>query len=187
MLLKRMKRARYSILNLGHYALQLKHYCHFTSPIRRIADFIIHTLIDEVETLDYSAEGIRKLEKEIQEVCENASRMERMADEIEEKGMRIEMAKYMQKHIGETYRAYITELYQHGMLAKTENMIVGKINFDDMKDDKYYFDYEKNAIIGKKTNKKYKIGDKVFVVVKDANKETTVVNYEIAKQKVLVK
>ncbi|MBQ9072481.1 MAG: VacB/RNase II family 3'-5' exoribonuclease [Bacilli bacterium] len=186
-LLKRMRRARYSVENLGHYALQLKHYCHFTSPIRRIADFIIHTIIDEVETLDYNSENISKMEKELQEVCENASRVERLSKEIEEKGMNIQMAKYMQKHIGETYKVYITELYQHAMLAKTENMIVGKISFDDMKDDKYYFDYEKNAIIGKKTNKKYRIGDKVWVIVKDANKETGTVIYEMPKQKVLVK
>ena len=186
-LLKRMKRARYSVENLGHYALQLKHYCHFTSPIRRIADFIIHTIIDEVESLDYSIESINKMEKELEEICENASMVERISKEIEEKGMYLEMAKYMEKHIGHTFSAYITELYQHAMLAKTENMIVGKISFDDMKDDKYYFDYDKNAIIGKKTKKKYRIGEKVFVVVKEANKETGTVIYEIPKQKVLTK
>ena len=186
-LLKKMKRARYSVENLGHYALQLKHYCHFTSPIRRIADFIIHTIIDEVETLDYTNESMNKMEKEIAEVCENASRLERISKELEEKGMCLEMAKYMEKHIGHTFSAYITELYQHGMLAKTENMIVGKINIGDMNEDKFYFDYEKNAIIGKKTNKRYRIGDKVYVIVKDANKETGLVTYELPKQKVLTK
>lgn len=187
MILKRMKRARYSIENLGHYALQLKHYCHFTSPIRRIADFIIHTIIDEVETLDYSNANMNSMEKELQEICENASRLERLSKEIEAKGMYIQMAKYMQKHIGETYKVYITELYQHAFLAKTENMIVGKIKFEDIEDDKYYYDYEKNAVIGKNTNKKYRIGDKVWVMVKDANKETGTVSFKMPKQKVLTK
>ena len=183
-LLRRMKKARYSVDNAGHYALQLRHYCHFTSPIRRIADFVIHSIIDDVETFDYSDENIRFLENSLRKVCEDASRLERLSKELEEKGMLIEMAKYMEKHIGETYDAYITELYQHGMLAKTENMVVGKIKFEDMEDDKYYFDYDKNAIIGKKTKKKYTIGQKVCVIVKDVSKANKTINFKIENQKV---
>lgn len=183
MILRRMKRARYCVNNLGHYALQLENYCHFTSPIRRIADFIIHTIIDEIETLDYSNEGINKLEKELQAICENASKVEKISKEIEEKGMQLEMAKYMEKYIGEEFEAYITEIYQHGMLAKTENMIVGKIKLEDILGDKYYFDYDKHAIIGKKTKKKYTIGQKVYVIVKDSSKATRTISFKIEEQK----
>ena len=184
MILRRMKRARYCVNNLGHYALQLKNYCHFTSPIRRIADFMIHTVIDDIDELDYSNEGISKLEKELQVVCENASRIEKISKEIEEKGMQLEMTKYMEKYIGKEFEAYITEIYQHGMLAKTENMIVGKIKLEDILDDKYYFDYDKNAIIGKKTKKKYTIGQKVYVVVKDASKANRTISFKIDDQKI---
>ena len=182
-ILKRMKRARYSVDNLGHYALQLDHYCHFTSPIRRIADFIIHSIIDEIETLDYSKEGIEKLQKELQQICEDASRTEKLSKYLEEKGMLYQMAKLMKKNIGKEFEAYITEIYQHGMLAKTTNMIVGKIDFDDMKDDEYYYDFDKNAIIGKKSKKKYTIGEKVFVLVKDASKTNRTVNFILNNEK----
>ncbi|MBR6689770.1 MAG: VacB/RNase II family 3'-5' exoribonuclease [Bacilli bacterium] len=184
MVLRRMKRAKYCVNNLGHYALQLKNYCHFTSPIRRIADFMIHTIIDEVDTLDYSSESMDRLEKEMQTVCENASRTEKLSKELEDKGMLIQMAKYMEKYIGKTFEAYISEIYQHGMLAKTENMIVGKIKFDDISDDKYYFDSNKNAVIGKKTKNKYTIGQKVYVIVKDASKANRTISFKIEPQKV---
>lgn len=183
-ILRRMKRARYAVNNSGHYALQLRNYCHFTSPIRRIADFMIHTIIDGIDELDYSNEGISKLEKELQVVCENASRIEKISKEIEEKGMQLEMARYMEKYVGKGFNAYVTEIYQHGMLAKTENMIVGKIKLEDILDDKYYFDYDKNAIIGKKSKKKYTIGQKVYVVVKDASKANRTISFKIDDEKV---
>ena len=183
-ILKRMKRARYNIESLGHYALQLKYYCHFTSPIRRIADFVIHSIIDEIETMDYSFENIEKLENDLKLICENASKIEKISKEIEEKGMFIEMAKYMKKYIGQEFDAYITEIYQHGMLAKTENMILGKIKLEDITDDKYYYDSDRNAIIGKKTKKKYKLGQKVCVLVKDASKANLTISFKISNQKV---
>lgn len=184
MILMRMKRARYCVNNTGHFALQLQNYCHFTSPIRRIADFIIHTIIDELDKLDYSFDGINKLETELQAICENASRMEKISKEIEEKGMQLEMAKYMEKYIGKEFEAYITEIYQHGMLAKTENMIVGKIKLEDILDDKYYFDYNKNAIIGKENKHKFTIGQKVYVIVKEASKANRTISFKIEEQKV---
>lgn len=182
-ILKSMKRARYSIDNEKHFALQLDSYCHFTSPIRRIADFMIHTIIDEIETLDYSEENIKRLEKELQIVCENASRLERISKEIEDKGRMTLMAEYMENHIGEEFEAYITEVYQHGMFAKTKNMIPGKIKLEDIPNDKYYYNFEKNTIIGKKSKKKFSIGQKVYVIVKNASKANRTINFEISKQK----
>lgn len=182
-ILKSMKRARYSTENEKHFALQLDSYCHFTSPIRRIADFMIHTIIDEMDTFDYSKESIDSLEKELQIVCENASRLERISKEIEDKGRMTLMAEYMEEHIGDVFEAYITEVYQHGMFAKTKNLIPGKIKLEDIPGDKYYYDFEKNTIIGKKNKKKFAIGQKVYVIVKDASKTNRTVSFEISKQK----
>jgi len=184
-LLRAMKKAKYDVNNVGHFALQLLKYCHFTAPIRRCSDFMIHTLIDELETFDYSRENILKLEKELINVCENASEKEKISKKIEEEALLMSMAEYMEKHIGEGYNAIITEVYPHGMFVRTKNLISGKVKFENMYDDRFCYDYEKNVIIGKKTKKKYKIGDKVWVVVKDACKETRTIDFEIGKQKSL--
>ena len=109
----------------------------------------------------------------------NIMSIEKISKEIEEKGMQLEMAKYMEKYIGKEFEAYITEIYQHGMLAKTENMIVGKIKLEDILDDKYYFDYDKNAIIGKKTKRKGKVNIEYEQEYENAPmKKTTTVDFQ---------
>lgn len=186
-LLKSMKRARYDVNNIGHFALQLKKYCHFTSPIRRVADFMIHTIIDELDTFEFTEEKINELEKELASISEAASETERVAKQIEAEALSMAMAEYMEGHIGEEFEAMVTEVYQHGMFVETNNIISGKLKFEDMLDDYYYFSADKNAIIGKNTKKKYQIGNKLFVIVKDACKETRTINFEIGKQKSLRK
>lgn len=187
MLLKGTKRARYSTINIGHFALQLKKYCHFTAPIRRVIDFMIHTMISEIETFDFSQENINQLEKDFEILCERASSAERTAQLIEDEVLAMDMAEYMEDHIGEEYRGIITEVYPHGMFVKTTENISGKVKFENMLDDKYYYDYDKKAIIGRANKKKYQIGNKVYVVVKDACKETRTINFELGKQKSLRK
>ena len=186
-LLKSMKRAKYEAINIGHFALQLPTYCHFTSPIRRFNDFILHTIIDEYEIMNYDNESIISIEEELVQISKNITKSEKIAQDIENEALSMAMAEYMKKHIGETYSGIITEVYSHGMFVKTDNMISGKIKFEDMLDDKYYYDNVKNAIIGKTTKKKYQIGNRVVVVVKDACKENRTVNFEIGKQKSLRK
>ena len=186
-LLKSMKRARYDVNNIGHFALQLKKYCHFTSPIRRVADFMIHTIIDELETFEFTEQKIIELEKELSNISEAASGTERIAKLIESEALSMAMAEYMEGHIGDEFKAMVTEVYQHGMFVETSNLISGKVKFEDMLDDYYYFSADKNAIIGKNTKKKYQIGSKVFVVAKEACKETRTINFEIGNQKSLRK
>ena len=178
-LLKSMKRARYDINNIGHFALQLPCYCHFTSPIRRFSDFRIHTLLDEVETMNYSYESIKELEKELADISRRASLMEKTAQEIENEALAMAMAEYMETRIGQTFRAIVTEVYPYGMFVKTNDMISGKIKLSDMVDDRYFYDGIKKAIVGKKTKKKYQIGNRVYVVAKDACKATRTVNFEL--------
>ena len=186
-LLKSMKRARYDVHNIGHFALQLEMYCHFTSPIRRFTDFRIHTLLDELDSFDYSQESIQELEKELIGIARRASNTEKLAQDIENEALMMAMAEYMEHHIGEEYKAIITEVYPHGMFVKTNEMISGKIKFENMLDDKYYFDSDKKAIIGRKTKKKYQIGNKIYVIAKDACKATRTINFETGKRKVLEK
>ena len=188
-LLKSMKRARYDVNNIGHFALQLPYYSHFTSPIRRFTDFRIHTLIDELDEFDYSIDSVKELEKELIEVSKHASSIEKTAQDIENEALMMSMAEYMQNHIGEGYDAIITEIYSHGMFVKTKDQISGKIKFENMLDDKYHYDYDKKAIIGQKTKKKYQIGNKIYVIVKDASKENRTINFEtgIPKRRIRTK
>lgn len=185
-LLRTMKRARYDINNCGHFALQLDNYCHFTSPIRRIADFIIHTLIDEIEEFNFDdKDTIDYIEKELDIICKKATEAEKVDFELEKEAISMAMAEYMQNHIGEEFEGYITEIYQNCIFIKTIDNIVGKLKLSDIYDDKYYYDSNKRAIIGKRNNKKYKIGNKVYVIVKDASKANRTINFEMSKQKKL--
>lgn len=186
MLLKSMKKARYDINNVGHFALQLKNYCQVTSPIRRV-DFWVHVLLDELENFDYSKESIDELEKQFDMICNKASETEKIAKLIEDEALLMEMAKYMENHIGEKYFGMVTEIYPHGMFVKTNENISGKIKFENMVDDRYFYDYDKKAIIGKNTKRKYQIGNRVCVVVKDACKETRTIDFEIGNKKSLRK
>ena len=186
-LLKSMKRARYDTNNLGHYALQLDTYCHFTSPIRRITDFIIHDLIDEYENFDYSEENIYKMENEFQFIAQSATNAEKISKQLEEEALLMRMAEYIEKHIGERYDAYITDVYPSGLFVRTTDEIIGKVKLDDIDGDKYRYDYDKKSIVGKKNHNTYKIGDRVFVLVKDASKQLRTINFEILDQKQLVK
>lgn len=183
-LLKSMKTARYDVDNKGHFALQLNTYCHFTSPIRRISDFIIHTLIDELDSIEYSEDSFLMLEKKLRTISESASKAERIDKLVEDEARLMSMAEYMEEHVGEVFDAYITEIYPHGMFAKTENLISGKIRLEDI-GDKYRYDADKHAIVSKKNKKEYRIGDKILILVKSASKENRTIDFKIAKQKSL--
>lgn len=186
-LLKSMKRARYDTKNVGHFALQLDNYCHFTSPIRRITDFIIHDLIDEYENFDYSEESIYKMENEFSIIAASATKAEKISKDLEQEALLMRMAEYMENHIGERYNAYITDVYPSGLFVKTDDKIIGKVKLDDIDGDKYRYDYDKRNVIGKKNHNTYKIGDEVYVLVKDASKQLRTINFEILDQKQLVK
>lgn len=182
-LLKSMKKAKYDTTNEGHFALQLDTYTHFTSPIRRLPDFIIQTLISKIDTLDYSKESIENLEKALNEVAKESSKVEKIAIELEDEALKMAMAEYMENHIGETTNGVITDIYISGALIKTVNQITGKLKLEDMKDDKYYVDKDQNVIIGKKTKEKYHLGDQIEVTVKKADKKERTINFEKVRKR----
>ena len=186
-LLKSMKKARYDTLNVGHFALQYDVYGHFTSPIRRVIDLITHMTIDNIENFDYSEESIKNFEKFLNDVCRKANEVEKIDKLMEDEAMDMLMAKYMENHIGEEYEVIITDINRHSMIARTKDLIRGKIKLENMLDDKYYYDYDKKAILGKNTKKKYQLGSKLTVLVKDANRATRTVNFEVPKKMILRK
>ena len=185
-LLKGMKKARYSTDNVGHFALQYDIYGHFTSPIRRIIDLVVHMIIDDIETFDYSEESIKNLESFLNEVCERTNKIEKIDELMTNEYMEMKMAEYMKDHISEKYEVYVTEILRKGMIVRTKNLIRGKVRLNDM-DDEYYYDENSHALVGRNIKKKYQIGNKLYVLVKNASKEIGSVYFSIPKQKVKVK
>lgn len=184
-LLKAMKKAKYNTNNFGHFALQLDNYCHFTSPIRRISDFMIHTIIDEVIEQNFDFDNIDEVEKEAIEVSSRATYAEKVDKDMENEAKLMAMAEYMESHIGEEFDAYITDIGRNGMFVITKDSIPGKVKITDILDDNYYYDENKNILVGINNDNKYRIGNKVTVVVKAASKENRTINFEIPKQKKL--
>ena len=142
-------------------------------------------VIDELDEFDYSNDSIERLEKELTEIADRASNAEKIAQLIEEEALAMAMAEYMEGHIGEEFKGTITKVYQNGMFVETDGMITGKLAFENMLDDYYYYVSENNAIIGKHTKKKYQIGKRICVIVKDACKQTRTIDFELGKEKSL--
>ena len=184
-LLSSMKRAKYSTLNFGHYALQLNNYCHFTSPIRRIADFINHSIISKVLEGNFNNADLDSIEVESLNVSNDATFIEKMDKDMENEARLMSMAEYMENHIGEEFEGYITDINKNGIFIITKNNIPGKIKITDILDDNYSFDHNRNILVGRNTKNKYRIGNKIYVISKEASKQNRTINFEIPKQKKL--
>ena len=184
-LLSSMKRAKYSTLNFGHYALQLNNYCHFTSPIRRITDFINHSIISKVLEGNFNNADLDSIEVESLNVSNDATFIEKMDKDMENEAKLMSMAEYMENHIGEEFEGYITDINKNGIFIITKNNIPGKIKITDILDDNYSFDHNRNILVGRNTKNKYRIGNKIYVISKEASKQNRTINFEIPKQKKL--
>lgn len=192
-ILRGMKKAKYSTENTGHFALAYEHYTHFTSPIRRLSDLMIHILIDLYEKNNYMInEEIENLEQLLIDVCIQASFKERKAIEAENEANAMKMAEYMEGHINEYFNGKIINIDSSGVTVEVNN-IIGHVNFSDIKKDSYKFNKENFTLFGKKTKQTLKIGDNVRIKVLSASKEYRTIDFAICekldkvKQKVLIK
>lgn len=192
-ILRGMKKAKYSTENTGHFALAYEHYTHFTSPIRRLSDLMVHILIDLYEKNNYMInEEIENLEQLLIDVCIQASFKERKAIEAENEANAMKMAEYMEGHINEYFNGKIINIDSSGVTVEVNN-IIGHVNFSDIKKDSYKFNKENFTLFGKKTKQTLKIGDNVRIKVLSASKEYRTIDFAICekldkvKQKVLIK
>lgn len=168
-LLRGMSKAIYSHQNEGHYGLSLTHYTHFTSPIRRFPDLEVHNLINHYKTY----EGLDKLEKELPEICEHSSFMEREADTAERETMELKMAQFMSEHINETFEGKITRITPSKMEIKLDNHIRGIVANDDI--------IRKPNKNGEKP--KYKLGGRVYALVKAVSIPDRTIYLVVSKEK----
>ena len=168
-MLRSMKKAFYSTECEGHFGLSMKYYCHFTSPIRRYPDLIIHRIIKEYLHGGIDDERIAVLSKKTQEAAETSSVTERAAIELERDVEKMKKAQYMSYHIGESFEGVISGITSYGMYVELENTIEGLVRLDRMYDDYYDAYPEQYRIVGQRTNKVYSLGQRVSIIVSDAD------------------
>lgn len=163
--LRSMKRAQYSTECTGHFGLACQYYCHFTSPIRRYPDLQIHRIIKEQLRGRLSEKRIEHYQGRLPEVAKHSSEMERRADEAERETDKLKKAQYMQDHIGEIYEGVISGITAWGIYVELSNTVEGMIHVSKLWGDYYYYNEESYEMIGRDSGKRYKLGQKIRIVV----------------------
>lgn len=176
-LLRSMAKAKYQVENIGHFGLASDCYTHFTSPIRRYPDLIVHRLLREyVFNSDLSYDERDQIQL-LTYICEQSSNAERKAIEIEREVESLKKAEYMENHIGEVYEGIVSSVISKGIFVELYNTVEGMISFTDMQDDYYIFDDKNLCAIGTKTRRIIRIGDKMTIKVKDASKALSTIDF----------
>ena len=181
MLLRSMKKAIYSTNNIGHFGLASKNYTHFTSPIRRFPDLTVHRLLRtylfenriDMETINFNA-------KYLIDVADHSSETEVNSVEAEREVLDMKMAEYMESHIGEEYEGIISGVTNFGLFVELDNLIEGLVHISTL-DGFYTYVPEMLSLISANKKNKYRIGDRVKIVVTNANKNQGIIDFELVK------
>lgn len=175
--LRAMMKAHYSVHNIGHYGLAFEYYTHFTSPIRRYPDTMVHRLLTR-----YQQGGRSANEKHYEELCEHCSDMEQIAQNAERDSIKYKMVEFMSDKLGESYDAHISGITSYGVYAEIdENHCEGMIPMRDLDDDYYDFDERNFCLVGRRHHHKYQLGDAIRIKVAKANLEKKQLDFTIEK------
>ena len=159
--IRSMAKAIYSAKNIGHYGLGFKYYTHFTSPIRRYSDLIVHRLLYKYIE---SKSAVHYNQSQLEEISEHISACERNAVDAERLSVKIKQIEYLQNHIGDEFEALISGITHFGIFVKISTILAeGLIRLRDLEGDFYVYDEKKYALIGKRTKKQFRLGDKISV------------------------
>ena len=185
LLLRCMKKAVYKPENLGHYGLASKCYTHFTSPIRRFPDTTVHNLLRKYIFNEPNDKELNRLieywDENLPALCDHASEKERDSIDCERDVESMKMAEYMESHIGEEYDGTISSVMNFGLFVQLDNMIEGLVHISEIKGDYYTFDETTHTLRGEKKGKMYKLGQKVRVVVTNASKENSTIDFNLVE------
>ena len=175
--LRAMQKARYSTDNIGHYGLAFDYYTHFTSPIRRYPDMMVHRLLTRY------LEGGRSASKfKYEELCDHSSSMEQLAASAERSSIKYKQVEYMADRMGITYEAIISGVTEWGLYAEIiENKCEGLIPMRDLDDDYYEFDERNFCLVGRRTHKRYALGDTVKIQVARCNLEKKQLDFALVE------
>lgn len=168
-MLRSLQKARYSNESTGHFGLAAKYYCHFTSPIRRYPDLIIHRIMKLYLKGGMSEEKISQLEGILPEIAKQCSERERAADEAERESEDLKKVEYMKAHEGDIFEGVIANVTSFGMFIELDNTIEGLVRMSSMADDYYNYDESHFCLVGERTRKIYRIGDVVKVILAKAD------------------
>ena len=173
--LRAMMKAKYSVHNIGHFGLAFPYYTHFTSPIRRYPDTIVHRLLTAY------AEGAKSANKEYYEsLCEHSSEMELIAQNAERDSIKFKMVEFMNDYIGERFDAHISGITSFGMYCEIdENHCEGMVPMRELDDDYYDFDEKNYCLVGRRRGKVYRLGDAVKIEVTKANIEKRLLDFSL--------
>ncbi len=175
--LRAMMKAKYTTHNIGHFGLAFDYYTHFTSPIRRYPDTMVHRLLTRYE------QGGRSANREkYEELCEHSSDMEQLAQNAERDSIKYKMVEFMGDHVGEEYDAHISGIQSYGIYCEIdENHCEGMVPMRDLDDDYYDFDEKNYCLVGRRRHHKYQLGDAIRIKVARANLEKRQLDFTIAE------
>lgn len=180
LLLRSLAKAVYQTENIGHFGLASSCYTHFTAPIRRYPDLMVHRLLKQYS--ERKPSRTKNLEKDLEFECSMASLCERRAIELERQVDDLKKAEYMEDKIGQLYEGRISGMINSGFFVQLPNTIEGLVKFSDLMDDYYIFDEKRMIAIGEGSQKIYKLGDKVKVEVKSASKELRKIDFLLVER-----
>ena len=175
--LRAMMKAKYSVHNIGHFGLAFDYYTHFTSPIRRYPDTMVHRLLTR-----YAQGGRSANEKHYEELCEHCSEMELVAQNAERDSIKYKMVEFMADKVGETFAAHISGITSYGIYAEIdENHCEGMIPMRDLSDDYYEFDERNFCLRGRRHHHRYQLGDAIEIQVAGTNLEKRQLDFSIVE------
>ncbi len=176
--LRAMMKAKYSTHNIGHYGLAFDYYTHFTSPIRRYPDTMVHRLLTK-----YQDGGRSANQDKYEELCEHSSDMEQVAQQAERDSIKYKMVEFMGDKVGEEFDAHISGIQSYGIYCEIdENHCEGMVPMRDLDDDYYDFDERNYCLVGRRHHQKYQLGDPIRIKVARANLEKRQLDFVIAEE-----